>query len=223
MKIIFLSDTHTFHNHISVPDGDMVIHAGDYTSRGSIAEVSSFLYWFSNLPHRYKIFINGNHEYEMYENPSLLKAMIPDNVYYLENSSVVIEGIKIYGSPYTKRYGLWAYQYNTREDAVRIWDTIPEDADIIITHQPPYGILDKVPYNTSSSGLYTPTETLEQSSSQGCEDLLNKVRTVRPKLHVFGHIHESAGILTVDNTIFVNASICTNHYIPSNSPTVVEF
>lgn len=220
MKLVFLSDTHTFHDRISIPDGDFVIHSGDYSFTGNIPEVNKFLTWFSELPHPYKIFVNGNHEKMFWANPTLFESMIPRNVVFLLDRQVVINGLKFYGSPHTKEFGGWAYPYYTKGEAEAIWSKIPLDTDILVTHQPPYGIRDGVPWRVGREGLYVPSLELD-GDPQGCEVLLEKVKAIKPKIHSFGHIHEGAGYSEIDGTLFVNASVCTAKYKAENPITVV--
>lgn len=220
MKLVFISDTHTFQDKISVPDGDFIIHSGDYSFTGTIAEVNKFLTWFSELPHPYKIFVNGNHEVDFWKNPTLFESLIPKNVIYLYDREIIIEGLKFYGSPHTKEFGRWAYPYSSAVAAAEIWRWIPDDTDILVTHQPPYGIRDGVPYKIGREGLYVPSLDLE-GDPQGCEVLRERLRTVKPMIHAFGHIHEGSGYSEINGTVFINASICDGKYKPVNPATVV--
>lgn len=220
MKLVFISDTHTFQNEVSVPDGDFIFHSGDYTFTGNIPEVNKFLVWFSNLPHTHKILINGNHEREFWQNPALYKALIPDNIVYLEDEEIQIDGLKIYGSPHTIEFGSWAYPYYTEEEARQIWARIPDDTDILLTHQPPYGIRDGAPFMKGREGLYVPCLDSE-GFSVGCKELLEKVKNVRPLIHAFGHIHEGAGYTQIDETLYINAAVADGQYKLTNPATVV--
>ena len=133
MKIICLSDTHGQHNLFNekLPAlADMVIHAGDLTKVGSIQGVQKFIDWFTNLPYKYKIFIAGNHDFALQEEKSMIR--FPENVIYLENSGVVIEGIKIWGSPVCSSNPDWAFNYSNDFERNYIYNKIPDDCDIII-------------------------------------------------------------------------------------------
>ena len=206
-KIIFLSDTHGKHDFVDVPKGDVLIHAGDISSRGHIHEVKAFISWFAKQPHPYKIFIGGNHDFYLENQPDAFAEIIPDNCIYLNDSSCKIEGIKIWGSPITPWFHDWAFNRQRGEDIQKHWDLIPDDTDILITHGPPYGILDKT----------------FQFKKVGCENLLEKIREVKPKIHVFGHIHEGYGQKQIDDTLFINASTLNLIYRIAHKPVVVDW
>ena len=210
MKIWHISDTHTFHGLLQVPEGiDMVIFSGDcsnprdpYTNE---QEVRNFITWFDSLEIKHKIFVAGNHD------TSIEKGLITkDNfdqccIHYLENTHTIIEGIKIFGSPHTPDFGSWAFM-KARHKLDRIWDkAIDDDTDIIIVHGPPKGVLDK---------SYDRRGNME---SCGDKSLLNKVNKVQPKLMLFGHIHNcddiiNAGIFKFStyDTLFSNGSVVTD-------------
>jgi Icc-related predicted phosphoesterase len=202
VKIVLISDTHTKHRFL-VPEGDMVIHAGDVCSYGTLYELKSFLDWFSTLPHKYKIFIAGNHCFPFQKETPEAASLVRDypGIIYLEESGVEIEGIKIWGSPWTPYFFNWAFNYQP-EDAYKYWEKIPLDINILITHGPPYGILDDV-----GNTRYNPDRHV------GCPELLLKINELKDlRLHVFGHIHCGRGILEVGKTTFCNASILNDDY-----------
>jgi len=216
--IAFISDTHTFHSSIKTPaDVDILVHCGDNTIYGEIAEMKNFIEWFGNQKPRHKIFINGNHEVKVSKLGDLTKRLVEEhnkyhftNIHYLEEEEVVIEGIKFWGSPYTPEFFDWAYMYN-REDGERRWMGIPDDADVLITHGPPYGIMDNVqPFDRY------------QFDHAGCSALLEKIKEVKPKIHAFGHIHGSYGTERIADTLFINASTCNEAYIPIHPVIVVD-
>lgn len=192
MKIIAISDTHGLHRNLILPHGDMLIHAGDFTYFGTVEEVEDFVDWFSKQPFKYKIFIAGNHDLclDTSKFSNVLKlgkyATADSKLFYLCNSFVVIEGIKIWGSPVTPYFLGMAFNKHRGVEIKKAWNKIPIDTDIIITHGPPFGILD---------------------TGVGCEELLAKVTKVKPKLHIFGHVHSSYGIYEVNGTKFVNAAV----------------
>lgn len=207
MKIVLLSDTHGSHSYLDIPQGDLLIHAGDFSMRGREGETRNFIDWFSAQPHPHKVFISGNHDFLAEEDPAIFRTMLPDNVHYLENSGVEIEGIEIWGSPISPWFHNWAFNRH-RGDAIRpYWQKIPLTTDILITHGPPYGILDET----------------DRGEVVGCQDLWNRIEEVQPKLHVFGHIHEGYGQLQKEETLFVNASIVNLRYNPVNAPVVLDW
>ena len=204
MRIVLISDTHGLHRQLEVPPGDMLIHAGDFTLNSKPPSiVSDFNAWLGSLPHRHKIVTCGNHEY-LLEEPRERGAIT--NATLLIESGVEIEGLKIWGSPTTPLYG-GAFGKSKPEDRQRLWASIPEDLDILVTHTPPFAILDH--------GL--PSEPRE-----GCPYLFEAVFRVRPRLHVFGHIHAGYGTRRTSDTIFVNASLLGDSGKPDREPIVID-
>ncbi|MBL7817198.1 MAG: metallophosphatase domain-containing protein [Saprospiraceae bacterium] len=206
MTFVAISDTHNKHPE-HLPHGDVLIHAGDVTSKGSEAQVYHFLEWFSVQPHQYKVFIAGNHDF-YFENtkPEIIAKMIPENVIYLNDSGVTIEGIKIWGSPIQPWFYDWAFNRRRGTDIRKHWDLIPNDTDILITHGPAYMRLDK-----TVSG-----------QNVGCMDLLTAIRRTQPQFHICGHIHEAYGVQKDGLTTYINASVLNLRYELMNKPIVFE-
>lgn len=205
MRIVCISDTHEKHCSLNIPEGDLIIHAGDLTSRGDINRVITFNAFMRDLPHKHKVVIAGNHDFCFEKEYSISKSMCKDFI-YLQDESVHIEGFKIYGSPWQPRFFDWAFNLDRGEKLKAKWDMIPRDTDILVTHGPPHGVLDQTP-----RGDYA-----------GCEDLLDAVKDIKPKLHIFGHIHLGYGQSKIGETTFVNASSCTEDYLPTNPPVVID-
>jgi len=208
MKVICISDTHGLHKDVKLPQGDLLIHAGDISSRGTRSEVLDFIQWFDNLEQfAYKIFIAGNHDFFFEETlTSEINAIIPKNIIYLNDSGVVVEGLKIWGSPIQPEFYDWAFNRKRGEEIKKHWDLIPDDTDVLITHGPPANILDKT---TTGKNV-------------GCQDLLDAVVNINPKFHIFGHIHEAYGMVKKNDSTFVNASLLTERYALSNEALCVE-
>jgi Icc-related predicted phosphoesterase len=213
MKIVFISDTHGLHGYFkSLPDGDMIIHAGDISSTGTKNQVLNFLTWYSSLPYKYKIFIAGNHDFIFEKDPDFIKNNLPENLIYLENSEIIIENIKFYGSPISPFFHNWAFNVSRGPEIQKYWDMIPVDVNVLITHGPPYNILDKV-NNTFHN--------VEQNV--GCKDLKNHIFKLKDlKVMAFGHIHEAAGYTQIDDMLFFNASSVDEHYVMKHDPIVIE-
>jgi len=211
MKICIISDTHGKHKQLSLPDAEMIIHCGDFTSVGKEHEVRNFMKWYSNLDqYKYKLIIAGNHDKLFEQSSSWAKSLIPNNIVYLEDSEIIIEGIKFYGTPVQKIFFNWAFN---RTEAVleRHWKAIPDDTDVLITHSPPYGIGDYVSAGYSTDG------------PQGSPSLyLEVVKRIRPKIHCFGHIHEGYVIKEIDGIKFINASNLNFNYDCVNEPIIVK-
>ena len=209
MTITCLSDTHGLHRRIKeIPLADIIIHAGDISNIGEEHQVIDFLNWFSNLPHQYKIFIAGNHDF-FFENESTkyIEKIIPSNIIYLNDSGCTIDNINIYGSPITPRFMDWAFNRDRGKDIQQHWKLIPGNTDILITHGPPFGRLDANANNYRT----------------GCEDLLKVVENSKPKYHLYGHIHEAYGMTYNEHTTFINASILDEHYRIKNKPVLIEY
>lgn len=201
MKFVCLSDTHNLHNQLEVPDGDVLLHAGDFTNYGNKRDIQNFNLFLNKLPHTYKVIIAGNHDFMFERKPTKARALLT-NCIYLEDSAVEIEGFMIYGSPWQPWFFDWAFNLPRGKPLKEKWDLIPKDTDILITHGPPYGHGDKVIRN----------------GSQGCVDLLDAIQRVKPRYHIFGHIHEGYGITKEGKTLCINASNVDFHYHPVNPP-----
>jgi Icc-related predicted phosphoesterase len=208
MKLVFISDTHGLHHQLRLPEGDMLIHCGDFSRKGRREEVEDFLAWFSKQPHRHKVLIAGNHDFMAERDPYLFQILLPSNVVYLNDEGCEIGGLHIWGSPIQPWFFDWAFNRQRGEDIRKHWELIPEDTDILLTHGPPYGILDMVQ---------------RDSRPVGCRDLLKKVKdTPAIRLHAFGHIHEGYGQLEQDGQLFINASILDVEYRMVNRPIVLD-
>jgi len=187
MDITIIADTHGLHDRLKLNAGTVLIHAGDITEYGKEDEVTEFLYWFSRQPFAYKIFIAGNHDLFLEEcAPAKRKKLIPTDVIYLQNSGIEIEGVNIWGSPVTPYFLGMAFNARRGKEIKKVWDKIPAETDILITHGPPQVILD---------------------NGVGDEELLHAINKIRPPVHCFGHAHGQNGIETLNGTTFINASI----------------
>jgi predicted phosphohydrolase len=185
-----------------VPEGDVLLHAGDLSLRGTLPEIVPQLEWLSSLSHPYKIFIAGNHDFFFEDYPGQVATLLgkfPDLI-YLQDSEVRVGGIKIWGSPWQPEFNNWAFNLERGEPLREKWALIPEDTDILITHGPPYGILDYANFSAEHCG---------------CENLFERIVSIRPKVHLFGHIHEGAGVLNQEATTYINASVLDDEYAPN--------
>lgn len=220
MKIICISDTHNQHEKLNLPEGDLLIHSGDWTNRGTEKEILKFINWLSDQSKNYRniCFCAGNHDWLPEKDPirflNIISDLLPNNVHYLQDNYVIIEGLKIWGSPNTPYFCNWAFNKDEQE-LEDSWENIPEDTDILITHGPPFQILDEVPSDYREEG---------QCLNVGCEFLKKRVENLNQlKLHVFGHIHYSYGYKTLNGyTTFANAAICDEKYSPSNPPIEID-
>ena len=202
-----IADTHSRHRTIRLPKGDVLIHAGDISYRGEKLEVEDFLTWFRKQDFEHKIFIAGNHDFLLEKaKPKEIDNLILDDIIYLNDSSTLVNGYKIWGSPVTPRFFNWAFNRARGEAIRKHWELIPSDTHLLITHGAPYGILDQV----------------ANEQHVGCKDLLNRVVEIKPLVHVFGHIHESYGSTKNMGIRFINASQTNESYEVVNKPVVFE-
>jgi len=188
MTILHLSDTHNLHRQLTdLPDADIIVHSGDFTMIGTEQETIDFLNWFCDLPYRHKIFIAGNHDECLY---GATLSGLDENCHYLCHSSVCIESVNFYGMP------MFVGDAINGKDK-RFIQAIPLDTNVLITHQPPLGILDyDGDYHYGSE-----------------EDLWQKVKSVKPKLHLFGHVHANYGTVAHEGIIFSNASMMNARHL----------
>lgn len=212
-KITFISDTHGKHHEITgdLPGGDILIHCGDFMNSGRYeGEAISFLEWFNGLDnYKHKIFIAGNHDRLFEDVPTIAREISEQytNTTYLQDSSIEVEGLKIYGSPWQPEFCGWAFNLPRGEKLKAAWDLIPDDTDILVTHGPPMDFLDIV------KGQY---------QHLGCYDLKQRVLSVQPKVHCFGHIHSASGEDEYNDIKFINASILDEAYQYINKPKNIE-
>jgi len=214
MKICCISDLHGYLPELE--SGDLLVIAGDLTGRDKVDEWNKFYIWLKRQDYRCKVYIGGNHDNLLTRCISDVEAeeigleTEPDFI-YLQDSGYEFEGLKIWGSPWTMKFRsqneeCMAFALDIQTQMSEKWELIPKDTDILITHSPPYGIGDDTIYKNRA----------------GCYDLICLIRSIRPKLHVFGHIHEGAGRYEEGGTIFVNASHVNAHYDPVNKPIYIE-
>ena len=209
LRLVLISDTHNQLRGMDIPNGDILIHSGDISNRGTLLEIARELTYFGSLPHKDKVFVAGNHDFLFEEYPTIGKAMALDNNFiYLEDDEVIIHGIKFYGSPYQPVFNGWAFNLPRNEvELEHTWNRIPKDTNILITHGPAYGILDTFP----------------GSKNLGCEKLLLRIPQLPElMLHQFGHIHGSYGLLDLGTYLAANASSCNEAYQPSNKPLLLD-
>ena len=221
MVITFISDTHTKHRYCEddLPGGDLLIHAGDIMNSGyDENDIWEFLEWF-NKREQYKghVFIAGNHDRYFENKPNETKNILREYPYltYLQDNSLFYvnedtnDACSIYGSPHQPTFHNWAFNLpRNGEELQNKWNNIPKDIDILITHGPAWGHLDIVPYGYLSVG---------------CELLRECVDVIKPKIHVFGHVHSGYGYKFHKGTHFFNASVLDERYSYSNKPITIDW
>ena len=215
MKIMFLSDTHGRHLEITelygeLPYVDIIVHSGDCTRYGEFEETDLFMNWFSKQNSMHKILVAGNHDFVL-QQMDRRNWLLANNygVTYLEDSFININGIGIYGSPWSPVFGMWAFMKQRNDELDEVWQKVPTDGsvDLLVTHTPRYGRFD-----VSVRGNY----------NVGCEMLANRINDIHPKVHVFGHIHECGGMIKEETEvplkgmISLNASLLNIRYVLAN-------
>lgn len=211
MRTVSISDIHEQQRHhsIVVPDGDVLLVAGDLTMGGALKALDHVCTWLKHLPHKHKIVIAGNHDFCFQNhNREVAELMLREaGLIYLNDSGIEIDGVHFWGSPWQPWFHDWAFNLQRGAEIAKKWALIPDDTNVLITHGPPAGIRDQT----------------KHGMGVGCEELLKRVNQLgKLRLHVFGHIHEGYGITAKDGTVFVNACTCTLRYAPTNAPVVVD-
>jgi predicted phosphohydrolase len=193
------------HDRLTVPDGDVLLHSGDFCGAGSVKEARSFGAFFRSLPHAHKVVIAGNHDGCLEADPTLAEEIFA-GCHYLFDSGAEVAGLSMWGAPWQPWFLDWAFNLPRGEPLREKWSRIPSGLDVLLTHGPPFGVLD----------------TTARGDRVGCEELLVAVDRARPRIHVFGHIHEGYGVERRSATLHVNASTCTVAYQPTNAAIVID-
>jgi Icc-related predicted phosphoesterase len=216
MKLVVTSDCHGQLSQARIPHGDVLILAGDILANRSgdpdidaaiqLNAIRDLDAYCGTLGFKHVLMIAGNHDwvFERYKGAhNVLK-----HIFYLEDSGTEINGVKFWGSPHQPWFYDWAFNHPRNGPALaHYWSLIPDDTDVLITHGPPYGILD-LPFG--------------KGEPAGCELLRKRVLDVNPRVHIFGHIHGSYGTQQIGETLFVNACLCNERYDPVNPPHVID-
>lgn len=207
VSITAISDTHEQHDALNLAPGDILVCTGDITYRGEPFQIQRFAVWMAQQPFKHKILIAGNHDWLFEKNKEKAKEILGPEIIYLQDSSVTVEGLKIYGSPWQPRFFDWAFNADRGDIIQKYWDQIPDDTNVLLTHGPPMGIGDET----------------KRAKDIGCANLRNTIqyRLKKLKLHVFGHVHPGHGTYHADGLIYVNAAICNDAYKPINPAQTV--
>lgn len=224
-RVVCFSDTHGMHDKIPqrhCPEGDILLHAGDFSNTGEVEQIQSLSAWLGAYPAQHKVVIAGNHditfheEYYQARGAKRFHSQTPydckvaraslSNCTYLEDSAVEVCGYRIYGSPWQPEFCDWAFNLKPGPESRKKWEPIPESVDILMTHGPAKGFLDN-----TSTGVRV-----------GCGNLLEAIQKRAVSVSVVGHIHEGYGCATDGATLYVNASTCTHDYRPTNRPIVFD-
>ena len=192
IRIVAMADTHLYHEGLVIPDGDILVHAGDMLQHGSLEELGRAADFLRALPHPTKIIVAGNHDVCFEKRPAEARALL-DGFIYLEDEGATVGGLSFYGSPWQPKFRIWAFGATRGAELASKWAKIPERVDVLVTHGPPHGFGDRIQWR-------------DQERRVGCADLLARVRVVQPPLHLFGHIHQDPGRWTDGATTFANVT-----------------
>ncbi len=240
MLIHAFSDSHNRHKKIEnqFTGGDLLLCAGDFSFHGYKSEYEDFITFMSKMKSRYDavVTICGNHEEEIERkhHAEFVKFCQEQGVVYLEDSGFEYKGVKIWGSPVTPWFFDWGWNRSIRDDNMVYspprfggggavfkmvphikphWDKIPADTNILLTHGPAYGILDELVF----------VDGTPKGEHVGCPHLLEKIKLIRPHIHISGHIHCGYGQKHIDGTSYYNVAVCDEMYYPGNPVTVIEY
>lgn len=209
MILVAISDTHGRQDALRLPGGDVLVHAGDFCSHGDAADVIEFAQWLYAQPFAHRVVVAGNHDLLFESDPGLAQSLLREHcpgVHYLQDSGVTLEGIRFWGSPWQPRFMNWAFNLERGEPLARVWAQVPTGVDVLVTHSPPMGVLDKT----------------RHGQHVGCEELAKALGRIQPRVHIFGHIHESTGEVTKAGVHHVNACTLDAFYKPANPARVIE-
>lgn len=235
-SICAISDSHNKHKELNIPEVDFLFHCGDWTFNGYKHEIESFAKWLNDQPAKHVVIIPGNHELQFEKDFPESKGWLLNHcphAHLLIDESITINEIKIHGSPVQPYFCNWAYNRAPGNEPKKYvisrgdrykeklvlpikphFDLIPNGTNILLTHCPPFGVLDQTTY----------ADGTVRDEHLGSEDLMNRVKEIKPDLHFFGHIHHPGGNQRhFDGTSFYNASVCDETYQVTNPITIVEY
>ena len=228
VRFVCISDTHNKTDRMELPEGDVLLHAGDFTQTGGQNEVKHFIDFLDRVRDQFKqmIVIAGNHDLtfdvDNYDSTrgiasmfhagksfdlQAIKESLKQKCTYLEDEETDVSGIKIYGTPWQPEFGGWGFNLKRGDECLEKWNSIPDGVDILITHGPPLGHGDRC----------------QDGMRAGCAELLSTIQErVKPKYHIFGHIHEGYGITTDGATNYINASSVNIQYSQVHQPIIFD-
>lgn len=208
VRVVCLSDTHHKYNQQpKIPEGDILLHAGDFTVQGSAGEIAVFDDYLEQLDFATKIVVPGNHDLLFEKDWEHAKSLLPAADFILNSQEIEAHGLHIYGEPRQPWFYDWAFNVH-RDKMHEVWAKIPtyRRLDILVTHGPPYGVCDLNP----------------QGQHVGCAAQREWIEQYQPRLVVCGHLHSGYGIAKIGNTTVINAAICNEQYQPINQPIVID-
>lgn len=206
MRIVIISDTHNKAHMIDLPEGDVLLHAGDFTNGGTVEELVRFNAWLDQQEFDHRVIIPGNHELLFEKDWNYAASLIPAADAILDQKAYDADGLKIWGEPRQPWFYDWAFNVPREEMEEKCWSRVPEDVDILLTHGPPYRCGDLTP----------------RGDLVGCHYMRELIIKNQPLLVACGHIHSGYGVTSIHNTVVANASVCNEQYRPVNKPIVID-
>lgn len=208
MRIVCIGCSHGRHLNLTLPEGDVLVHTGDYSRRGDESDAMWFLRWLEKQPFKHKVFVDGNHDGFSEDNPAGMRALVATyapSCHYLNDSGVTIEGIRFWGSPVTPAFFDWWWNRKRGPEIQEHWDKIPNETQVLVTHGPALGHLD----------LIMPGFDADRDEHQGCGNLRTTIdgRLKALRLHAFSHLHyEGCTTKIAKGVTYVNAAVVDDGY-----------
>ena len=211
-KLVLISDTHLWQPS-DLPQGDILVHAGDMTMEGSLSEVASIATWLGNLPgYTHKVVVPGNHDWLFQRDQATARLLLQEKgIILLMNDAIELLGLRFYGSPDTPEFCNWAFNHPRGQELARIWSRIPTNTDVLVTHGPAKGTLDSVGRIADETyGVYA--EENMTYEHVGCADLAARISQLKLKAHVFGHVHRPGIVQSPSGLVSINATLVNERY-----------
>eukprot|EP00668_Euglena_longa_P015586 GGOE01019688.1.p1 GENE.GGOE01019688.1~~GGOE01019688.1.p1 ORF type:complete len:313 (+),score=44.04 GGOE01019688.1:43-939(+) len=229
LRWVLLSDTHNRHRELWVPQGDVLVHCGDFTNSGTHSELSDFAEWLGCLPHRHKVVCGGNHDLSLdppwyashwqdwhreFQDPTVSLAILQQVCSFVEGRAIEVGTVRMFVSAQQPRQPKarppMAFGRPRGQPLKEAWRPMPRPLHVLVTHTPPHGVLDTADYGTGTD------------QPLGDEELMKAVRTNRPLVHVFGHIHRGRGVECKGHTLFINVACSPRGDGPLRGPIVLD-
>lgn len=230
-RLVLISDHHTRHD-FHIPDGDVLVCAGDMTFNGTVPEIAKEAKWLKAIRigggFQHVVVTGSNHDMLAERDPAMMRLLLEEaGCIYLDHQAKEIAGIKFFGSGYTPEFGYgWALNVPRGPKLAALWRQIPDDTEVLVTHGPPMGRLDACRRGDGDAvyGEYGLEQVRYKVEHVGCKDLRDRITQLKKLvLHCYGHIHHESGTEAgADGVLYCNVSICDSQYQATNKPIAVD-